>query len=165
MHGEWSPLLIGHVVGAVAAMFLGAFNLFRPVRGDPTHKIVGYTWMVLMYWVAISSFWIRDLNDGRFSWIHILSIVTLVTLSLGVSAAIRRNFRMHRGMMRGTYFGLLGAFIGAVAVPDRLVPRLALHQPAVLLLGVLVALLGAALVVLTAYRFRRRGPSKALEAG
>jgi uncharacterized membrane protein len=155
VHG-WSPLLIGHVLGAALAMILGAVNLLRPIRGDPTHKIIGYTWTVLMYWVALSSFWIREINDGRFSWIHLLSLVTIVTLSLGVRAAIQRRFRTHRGMMRGTYFGLLGAFIGAVVVPDRLVPQLAVNEPRMLLLGVAVVALSALLIVASAFRVGRR---------
>lgn len=113
----WSVLLIAHTFGAMLALILGPVNLLRKPRGDPFHKSLGYTWAALMDWVAISSFWIRDINNGQFSPIHLLSVLTLVTLTLGIVFAIRRKMRAHRGMMQGTYIGLVGAFIGAVIPP------------------------------------------------
>ena len=99
-------------------------------------------WVVAMYWTVISSFFIQELNPGRFSWIHGLSAFTFVTLTIGLYLGITSRgragrARSHRGFMTGSYFGLLGAFVGAVVVPVRDIPQWAVHQP--------LALAGAAL--------------------
>lgn len=151
MVAEWTPLLTAHVAAAALSIPLGAWNLFRPFRGDRRHKILGYSWVVLMYFVAVSSFWIRDINEGRFSWIHILSVVTLTTLTWGLVAAIRGRIRTHRGMMRGTYFGLIGAFIGAMAAPVRALPTLMVEDLVTFLMAVLGVGLAFGLLVGLAY--------------
>ena len=97
-------------------------------------------WVVAMYWTVLSSFFITELDPGHFSWIHGLSAFTLLTLTIGTWAAMHGRIRLHRHFMVGSYLGLVGAFVGAVAVPDRDVPQLLVHQPVVF---------GAALVAVT----------------
>ena len=157
----WTPLLVAHVAAAALAIPLGAYNLLRKPRGDRLHRMVGSTWAVLMYWVVASSFWIREINDGSFSWIHALSVLTFVTLSLGLYHALRGNLKAHRANMRGSYFGLLGAFLGAVAVPSREVPQLATRDPGVFAGWVAAVLLLATLVVLGFRLVARPRPSRA----
>lgn len=124
-----TPLLLSHLVAALIALPLGGFQLFRPTKGDPQHVLLGRVWAGLMLWVAITSYWIRDIRDGEFSLLHILSTVTLVTVTLGVISARRGNIAAHRGNMRGSWLGLCGAFIGAVAVPDRVIPTFVVTRP------------------------------------
>jgi uncharacterized membrane protein len=152
----WSALLVAHVAAAAVAVPLGAYNLLRRPRGDALHRALGYAWAALMAWVASSSFWIRELEDGAFSWIHGLSVLTLATLALGVYHGVRRHRRAHRGNMVGTYLGLIGALAGAVAVPDRAVPRLAAGDPLAFTAAVALAFAVAAVVVLAARWWTRR---------
>lgn len=122
MH-EWNALVVVHAIAATLALVLGAANLARKPRGDLAHRVIGRTWLALMYFVAGSSFWIQQLRPGNFSWIHGLSAFTIVTLSLGWWFGHRGNRVSHAANMIGTYLGLWGAFIGVVAVPSRLVPQ------------------------------------------
>ncbi|WEV79444.1 DUF2306 domain-containing protein [Janibacter cremeus] len=124
-----TPLLVSHLLAALIALPLGGYQLFRPTKGDPRHVLLGHLWVALMVWVAISSFWLRDLNHGEFSLLHILSVVTLVSVALGVLAARRGNIPAHKGSMRGSWLGLCGAFVGAVAVPDRTIPTFVVTRP------------------------------------
>jgi uncharacterized membrane protein len=110
-------------VTATVALVLGAVNLRRRPRGDLAHRIIGRTWIGAMYLTAFSSFWIQELRPGSFSWIHALSVLTIVTVSLGLWNARRGRVAAHAGNMIGSYLGLLGAFVGVVAVPDRLIPQ------------------------------------------
>jgi Predicted membrane protein len=119
----WTPLIVLHAVAATLAMVLGAVNLFRRRRGDLPHRVIGRTWLGAMYLTALSSFGIQELRPGRFSWIHALSVLTLVTLTLGLWHARRGHVAAHAGNMIGSYLGLIGAFIGVVAVPSRLIPQ------------------------------------------
>jgi uncharacterized membrane protein len=118
-----------HATGATLALLLGAYNVLRRTKGDPVHRRIGAVWVVAMYWTVLSSFAIKQLNPGHFSWIHLLSVWTFVTLTIGLTAAITGRARLHRRFITGSYFGLLGAFAGAVAVPSRAIPQLVVHRP------------------------------------
>nr|WP_276612481.1 DUF2306 domain-containing protein [Kineococcus vitellinus] len=137
-------MLIAHAGSALVCLGLGALVLLRRRKGDAAHRRAGWCWVAGMTFVATSSFAVRDLRDGRLSLLHVLSAVTLVSLVLGIRAARRRDVRGHRANMRGSWFGLLGAFLGAVAVPGRDVPVFVVTEP----LGALAA--AGAVVAVTA---------------
>ena len=124
----WTLLIAAHASGALLALVLGTVMVVRR-KGDGPHRRIGRVWMVLMYWVVLSSFGITRLDPGHLSWIHGLSAFTFVSLTMAWRAARRGDVQRHRGWAIGSYGGLLGAFAGAVAVPVRLVPRTVVHQP------------------------------------
>ncbi|MFL6646519.1 MAG: DUF2306 domain-containing protein [Sulfurifustaceae bacterium] len=66
---------------------------------------------------AVDSLWIR--SSGALSWIHLLSIWTLIAITIAFWHARRRNVRHHRGWIIGAYSGLAvaGAF---TLLPNRL---------------------------------------------
>ena len=132
-------LIAAHAATAVLCVGLGGYALLRRRKGDTVHRLVDWSWVAGMTFVATSSFAIRDLRDGRLSLLHVLSLFTLTALALGIRAARRHDVQAHRGNMLGSYLGLLGALAGAVAVPDRLVPTFVVTQPAQAL-GALAAL-------------------------
>lgn len=107
-----------HLSAALAALVIGTAVLVRR-KGTASHKLLGRTWVIVILVAAISSFWIR--RDG-FSWIHLLSLWTLISLACAVWFIRRGNVRAHRGFMVGTFLGLAGAGIGALA-PGRLIYR------------------------------------------
>ena len=124
-----TPLLLSHLVAALVALPLGGYQLFRPTKGDPQHVLLGRVWAGLMLWVALSSYWVRDIREGELSLLHILSTVTLVTVTLGIVHARRGNIAAHKGNMLGSWLGMCGAFVGAVAVPDRVIRTFAVTRP------------------------------------
>lgn len=128
MEHKWTVLIIIHALAASYALLFGAFNLIRKKKGDPLHRILGFTWIGCMYFVCISSFWIQTITPGSFSPLHALSAFTICTVSLALFAAIRHNIDSHKKLMTGSYFGLLAAFIGVASVPTRLIPQLAIHD-------------------------------------
>jgi uncharacterized membrane protein len=151
-----------HAAGATIALVLGAYQLIRQVKGDRRHRIIGAVWVVAMYWTVVSSFFIRELNPGHFSWIHGLSAFTFVTLTIGLWAAITARGRVsrvkrHRGFLTGSYFGLVGALIGAVVVPSRDIPQWAVHRPLELATAALLCV-GVAVAVILSARRRSRPP-------
>lgn len=151
-----SWLIAAHATGAGIALALGGFNLRRSPKGDLLHRRVGVVWVALMYWTVLSSFAITDLNPGHFSWIHGLSVFTFFTLSIGLWAAITGRVEHHRGFMTGSYFGLIGAFIGAVVVPSRHVPQLAVNEPVSLAFAIALCVASAVLVIRVAGRTQNR---------
>lgn len=142
-----TPLLLSHLVAALVALPLGGHQLFRPTKGDAQHVLLGRVWGGLMLWVAITSFWIRDIRDGELSLLHILSTVTVITVTLGVVNARQGNIAAHKGNMRGSWLGLCGAFIGAVAVPDRVIPTFVVSRPLDALMATLLLIGTTALLI------------------
>ena len=142
----WTVLIALHALGATFSLAVGALVLLRRRKGDLAHRRVGRVWMAAMYWTAASSFGIRALHPGHLSWIHGLSAWTLVSLTVALWAARTHRHRLHRDFVVGSYFGLVGAGIAAMAFPVRLAPQLLLHRPLVFV-GLVLAVSLAALAV------------------
>ncbi len=153
---DWNALLVTHVVTALFALLIGPINLLRR-RRDRTHRILGYTWAASMYYVCISSFWIRD--EGHFSWLHALSAFTVVTVTLGILGAVRGNRQAHFMNMVGSYLGLLIAFFFAAAVPSRLIPRLLVDSPSTAWSAAAFVALSVSALYLTVRPRPRRAPA------
>lgn len=124
---HWNVLLASHVVAALFVLAVGPAQILRR-RRDRIHRTMGYLWIAAMYYTCLSSFWI--VTGGHFSWLHGLSAFTLVTVTLGLISAIRRNIPAHRGNMVGSYIGTAIAFGFAVAAPGRAIPELLAADPA-----------------------------------
>jgi uncharacterized membrane protein len=154
-------LIAAHAVSALTCLGLGGYVLLRRTKGDAAHRAAGWCWVAGMTFVASSSFAIRDLRDGRLSLLHVLSVVTLVSLGLGIRAARRHDVRRHRANMRGSYFGLLGAFVGAVAVPDRAIPTFLVTDPWGALAAAAAIAATTATLIAAAHATGRRRPSPA----
>ena len=99
-------LIATHAFAASSAWLLGAWQLFVSTRGDARHRLVGRVWVGLALYVAVSSFWMQELRPGQFSLLHILSVVTIVSVTLGIFAARRGNIRAHQGDMIGPRVGM-----------------------------------------------------------
>ena len=111
-----------HLVSALLALVLGTANLVL-AKGTRRHRMVGTTWLAAMLCVTVSSFWIRELNDGAWSWIHGLTVWTLISLCVAVWAIRTGRIRLHAGFMIGIMIGtyVTGAF---ALTPGRFISRL-----------------------------------------
>jgi uncharacterized membrane protein len=92
-----------HMTAAFSALVLGAALLSRRIKGDRMHRIAGWTWVGAMLTVAISSLWIPGFM--HFTWIHVFTAITLVSLPLGVYRARTHNVKAHRATMIGLFSG------------------------------------------------------------
>jgi uncharacterized membrane protein len=120
-----SPVIQVHAFAAIGAFALGALQLAAP-KGTLPHRTVGWIWVVLMLAVAVSSFWIHEIRLlGPFSPIHLLSILTLVTVPLAVLAARRHRVVTHRKAMTSIFLGAL-----VVAGLFTFMPGRIMHQAA-----------------------------------
>ena len=104
-----------HIAAATLALLGGALVLARR-KGTRSHKWLGRAWVGAMAVVALSSFWIFEIRQGAGpSLVHLLSVWTLISIALAVWFIRRGNVRAHKGFMIGSYVGLLGAGVGALA--------------------------------------------------
>lgn len=101
-----------HVAAALTALLLGTVQLIG-VKGTTAHRIIGWTWVIAMATVAISSFFIRVLNPGSLSLIHLISGWTLIALPMGIWRVRTGDIRAHGRTMAALFVGgliIAGAF-------------------------------------------------------
>ncbi len=138
-----TPLVATHAFAALVALVVGSWQLFVGPSGTRGHRLAGRAWVVAILYVAVTSFWIQEIRPGHFSALHALSVVTLVTVPLGVVRARQGRIPEHRAAMTGNWIGLVGAGAAASLVPQRAIPQLVLDDPA-------AAAVAGALVLVTA---------------
>jgi uncharacterized membrane protein len=98
-----------HIAAAMLAVVAGG-TIMLMRKGAGAHRHLGWAYTAAMLVVAISSFWMG--RQGQWSWIHLLSILTLITLPKAIIARRRGNIRAHRFGMIQLYASLVvaGAF-------------------------------------------------------
>ena len=112
---RWAIII--HLATVIPGLPLGAWVLWSK-KGTVAHKMAGRVWGLMMLVTAIDSFWIRSLT-GSIGPIHLFSVLTLVSIPLGVWHIRNGNVRGHERAMRGVYIGLVTA--GAFSmIPGRL---------------------------------------------
>ena len=100
-----SPTIQIHAFAAMAALAIGVVQLSAP-KGTLPHRAVGAVWVLLMFVVCISSFFIHTIRLwGPWSPIHLLSIFTLGSLPLAVWYAHRHDVPHHRLAMISIFVG------------------------------------------------------------
>lgn len=107
-----------HLVSVIPALLLGLVILSKK-KGTSIHKLMGRIWIVLMLIASVTSFFIK--SNGSFSWIHILSVITLVSIAIAIFSIRKGDIKNHRGFMLGAYFGAIAAGLFATIIPGRIV--------------------------------------------
>src|SRR5260370_20846576 len=89
-----TPVVIQiHALAAIAAFAVGLVQLTAP-KGTIPHRLIGWSWGMLMLTVAVSSLFIHKIRLwGPWSPIHLLSILVLVTLPPAVVAPPPQDLR------------------------------------------------------------------------
>lgn len=101
-----------HTLAATSALGLGIVQFTAP-KGTLPHRTLGYVWISLMFITAITAIFIRQINDGAFSWIHIF-------VPLVFYASIELAIRARRGLTERHRRSALGFFLGALLIPGAL---------------------------------------------
>jgi uncharacterized membrane protein len=108
--GEWSrvPAIIWLHLGTIAvALGLTPVLLLRR-RGDDFHRVLGWIWASAMFVTASLTFFIRVINPGHLSPIHLLSLLTIVAVPRLVLQARGHRIAQHRrGVRTVVTFALL----------------------------------------------------------
>jgi uncharacterized membrane protein len=113
------PVIQLHLAGVAVAILIGAVLLVG-VKGTLVHRTLGWSWVLAMMTAAVSSLFIREINHGHLSFIHVLSGWTILALPMGVAFARRHRVKAHARMMTGLFTGglvLAGLF---AFIPGRL---------------------------------------------
>lgn len=109
-----------HLVTVIPALLLGIFVFWRE-KGTALHRLLGRVWVALMLITSVSSFFIT--RNNQYSWIHLLSIVSIISISVSLWAIRQGKTDVHRGCMRGVFFGAIVAGVFAALIPGRIVQQ------------------------------------------
>ena len=101
-----TPVIQIHLAAALLALVSGTIMWLRP-KGTKSHKFTGRLFMLLMLVTATSAIFIREINRGQFSWIHIFVLVTFVGVVQSLRAIKNRNIPKHIRHVKGLFFGAL----------------------------------------------------------
>ncbi|WP_373684404.1 DUF2306 domain-containing protein [Sphingomonas sp. R-74633] len=91
-----------HLATVLPAIPLGLWVLLAR-KGDARHKMLGRIWAVLMLTAATSAIFIRTINHGQFSWIHLFVPVVFIALFRAIRAARMGRIARHKQIMWTLY--------------------------------------------------------------
>ena len=101
------PALVwAHLLTIMVALALTPVILLRG-RGDRRHRTLGTIWVVAMIATAAISLFVHVSGPGHFSFIHILSVWTLIQVPIIWWSARTHNVARHRTSVRGMVIGAL----------------------------------------------------------
>ena len=103
---EASLIIQIHWIAAMAALVFGVTMLLRR-KGTRSHKMIGRVFIGLMLITALSSIFIREINRGSFSWIHIFIPLTLFASWEAIHFIRKGNVKRHKRAVMGMFFGAL----------------------------------------------------------
>ena len=119
LFSEQAPIP-SHAIAALLALGIGILQL-KKNKGTSLHKVIGYTWIGLMFYVSLSSFFIHKLRIlSIFSPIHLLSIFTIGSLIYAILMVRKGEIEKHSKMMTLLFYlglVLMGAF---TLLPNRI---------------------------------------------
>lgn len=107
-----SPAIQVHLVAAFLALGLGIAMWMRP-KGTRGHKVIGRGFVILMIVTALSAIFIRQINNGSFSFVHLFVPLTFLGIWQAVTRIRRKDIKGHVKAVKGMFFGALlipGAF-------------------------------------------------------
>lgn len=108
-YAEWGrvPSIVwAHLVTIMIALALTPVILLDR-RGTWRHRLLGRIWAGAMVLTALLSLFVRTINIGHFSLIHLLSVFTLVQVPLIVWSAHTHRIDRHRSSVRAMVTGAL----------------------------------------------------------
>lgn len=116
-----APLAIKiHLATVIPAFAIGTWLIFFSIKGARWHRALGTAYLTLMTVTAIATFFIRSVNPGHLTLIHLFIPLTLFGV-FGALWNIRRgNVKGHRDAMIGLYVGGLLIAGGLTLLPGRL---------------------------------------------
>ena len=113
-----SPVIKVHLTTALAALVLGGV-LMTVRKGRTFHRVGGWAWVSLVLATAGSNIFIRDLNHGSWSWLHLFTGWVLLITPLAVFWAKRHDVRRHRRTMMGLFYGGFAINLVFAFIPGR----------------------------------------------
>jgi uncharacterized membrane protein len=112
-----------HLATVLPAFAIGTWLIFFSTKGARWHRALGAIYLALMTVTAVTTFFIRSINSGQLSPIHLFIPLTLYGVFGALWNVRRGNIKGHRNAMLGLYFGGLLIAGGLTLLPGRVLHR------------------------------------------
>ena len=112
-----------HLATVIPAFVIGTWLIFFSVQGERWHRARGSAYLALMVVTAVAAFFIRSIDPGRLSFIHLFIPLTIFGVVSALWNVRRGNINGHRNAMLGLYIGGLLIAGGLTLLPGRLLHR------------------------------------------
>jgi uncharacterized membrane protein len=119
-----SPAVQIHLATVVPAFVLGTWLIFFSRKGSKHHRLIGTVYLVLMMITATAAIFVRELRDGRFSWLHFFVLLTYWGVFSTIWHLHHKNIRGHKASMIGLYIGGILIAGSLTFLPGRIMYRL-----------------------------------------
>lgn len=98
-----------HLASAIWVLVAGILQLSMK-KGTRIHRVIGWSWMLSMLTVSISSFWLTGLEDWFHGYgpFHILSVWVIICVIVSTISLRAKNLHLHKSYAIGAFLGLLG---------------------------------------------------------
>ena len=117
-------LVYGHLATIIPAFMLGTYLMFSR-KGSNPHRLIGKLYLALMFVSAAISLWMPAFVGprwlGHFGFIHLFSILTILSVPVAIIGVRIGNLKVHIGSMIGLYIGGLIVAGGFALTPGRLI--------------------------------------------
>jgi len=146
-----------HFAAAVAALALGLVVLIE-AKGTLTHRLIGCGYVAAMLILNVTALGLYRLT-GQFGPFHALALVSLATVTTGVTVVWRRGpnwLRRHYYFMAWSYVGLLAAACAEAMTRLPVLRAAVTTGPQRIALGVGIAVLFALVGLLVLPRLQDR---------
>ena len=122
--------LATHLITVIPAIPLGTYVILSR-KGGARHKLLGKIWLSLMFVTASATIFIRNINDGQFSWIHAFTLLAFIAVPQSIIAARQGRIEAHKKHVRNFFIGAL-VIAGLTAfTPGRTMWQWAFGQPVI----------------------------------
>jgi len=112
-----------HLATICPRIFIGAWLLAQP-KGNKSHKSLGLIYMLLMVFSCLVSLGMPAKVGPQlllhFGFIHVLSVVALVSVVIAFKAIRQGNVKVHKRAMIGLYIGGILVAGSFTLMPGRL---------------------------------------------
>ena len=122
--------LATHLMTVIPAIPLGAYVILSR-KGGTKHKLLGKIWLSLMFVTAIATIFIRNINDGQFSWIHAFTLLTFIAIPQAIISARQGRIEAHKNHLRNFFIGALVVAGLTAFAPGRTMWQWAFADPAI----------------------------------
>jgi uncharacterized membrane protein len=117
------PAITIHLATVIPAFVIGTWLIFFSVKGARWHRALGALYLTLMTVTAVAAFFIRSIDPGQLSLIHLFIPLTIFGVVSALWNVRRGNINGHRNAMIGLYVGGLLIAGGLTLLPGRLLHR------------------------------------------
>src|SRR5262245_22261816 len=108
-----------HLATVIPSFFLGTWLMFLSKKGSRSHRLIGAIYLLLMTVTATAGIFIKEVNPGHFSWLHIFVLVTYFSVFRTIWSLRHNNIKAHQASMWGLYIGGLIIAGGLTFLPGR----------------------------------------------